>query len=226
MSVSASDFFGSDEQLKSIDRSKYSKLATDDVIAHFKAEAEKKTFVVHVVNNKEDALKALVSVIPDGSQITSTGSTTLQQIGYTEFAKNHPDKWDNLKAKLATETDQVKLAALNRIATTADYCITSVPAVTESAEVFTCDLTNTRVAPTMGASKLVVVIGSQKIVKDRDAALERMNHYSLPLESARVRIAYKIPSSAINFVGELRSNNPWGAPGRITFIVVKEEIGF
>jgi len=98
--------------------------------------------------------------------------------------------------------------------------------VTEKAEVITTDLTNTRVAPTLGAQKVILIVGSQKLVKDMNAARERLENYALPLESARVRIVYKLPASSSNFVAEMKEPNPWGAPGRITFIVVQEEIGF
>lgn len=113
-----------------------------------------------------------------------------------------------------------------RLAHSLRYLITTPVAVTESAEFLTCDLTNTRVAPTLGAGKVIVVVSSQKLVKDLQAARDRLNNYVLPLESARCRVAYGVPSSAINFLAEVTNPNPWGAPGRITFLVIREEFGF
>jgi hypothetical protein len=40
--VSAQDFFDTDEQLKSVDRAKYSTLASDEALARFTASAEAK----------------------------------------------------------------------------------------------------------------------------------------------------------------------------------------
>jgi hypothetical protein len=156
-----------------------------------------------------------------------------------------------LKAQILSEQDQGKLAQLNREANAAQYVIalsirfsfywilmfvymylffryviTSPSAVTENAEFITGDLTNTRVAPTTGAGNIVAVIGSQKLVSNIEAARDRLHNYCLPVESARVRVAYKVPQSSLNYVAEVINPNPWGAPGRITFIVVKEEVGF
>jgi hypothetical protein len=63
----------------------------------------------------------LVEVLPEGSQIFNTGSTTLQEIGYTQYAKNNPTKWNNLKAQILSEQDKDKLAQLNREANAAQY---------------------------------------------------------------------------------------------------------
>jgi len=222
----AKQLFDSDPQLKGVQSGKYSQLASVEAIARFKAAAEKKNYSVHVVNTREEALRQLVSSIPDVSQVFNTGSTTLEHIKYPEYAIAHPNKWINLKAKTATEKDPGKLTALYRQAFVSDYVITSAAAVTESAEMITADISNTRVGPTFGGQKLIVVFGAQKIVRDMDAARDRLHNYCVPLESARSRVAFGVPGSSANFVGELRNPNPFGAPGRITFILIREEIGF
>jgi len=108
--LTASHLFATDEQLINLQsvRAKYSALASEEVIATFKANAEAKKFPVYVVSNKKECLEKLISLVPDGSTIFSTGSTSLSQIGYTDYAKNNPDKWVNLKAQLLTETDEGK----------------------------------------------------------------------------------------------------------------------
>jgi len=216
----------SDSQLKSLNRKKYAQLASEEAVARFKTSAEKKNYTVHIVGTKEEALSKLVSSIPEGSQVFSTGSTTLEHIKYPDYAIAHPNKWINLKALTATEKDPVKLTTLYRKAFVSDYVITSAAAVTENAEIITADISNTRVGPTMGGQKLIVVFGTQKIVRDMDAARERLHNYCVPLESARSRVAFGLPGSSANFIGELRAPNPFGSPGRITFIVLKEEIGY
>ena len=88
------------------------------------------------------------------------------------------------------------------------------------------DLTNTRVAPTMGAQNLIILVGGQKLVPDLEAARRRLLDYVWALESARVRIAFNLPATYPNFQAQLVGPNPFGAPGRITFLYVKEELGF
>ncbi len=226
MSFTAAGLIASDEQVKNLDHAHYGKVASDESIARFKAAAEAKQWPVHIVNSNEEALAAIVSAVPEGATIYSTGSMSLEAIGFTNYAKEHAAKWDNIKAKIFAEQDQSKVGALYAQGTTAQYVITTPVAVTENAELLTADLTNTRVGPTVGGGKLVVLVGGQKIVKDMQAAHERLRNYVLPLESARARVVYKVPGSAANHVAELNGPNPFGAPGRITFVVIKQELGF
>ena len=68
--------------------------------------------------------------------------------------------------------------------------------------------------------------GTQKIVKDHAAVLERTEQYCLKVESARVRDVYKLPASAINNCVSLRSHNPFSPQPRLVVILVKESLGF
>lgn len=72
----------------------------------------------------------------------------------------------------------------------------------------------------------MVVVGSNKIVADMNAARERQEKYCLALESARVRVAYKIPASAINNTVEINGPNPMGPSGRFIVVIVNESLGF
>lgn len=118
----------------------------------------------------------------------------MNEIGWPEFAKAHPDKWNNLHAKKLAETDQAKAAAIGVQEITADYFLTSVCAVTEHGTLVACDLTGTRTGafPASAAKHLVVVVGAQKLVKDTHEARKRQEEFSLPVESARVRVVYKV----------------------------------
>ena len=65
------------------------------------------------------------------------------------------------------------------------------------------------------------MVGAQKVVRDLAAAFERIRRYSYPLEDARARAAYGMPS-AINkqlvISGEM--------PGRARVLLVEEALGF
>lgn len=159
-----------------------------------KAAFAERKWTVDVVDNKNQALEALVKHIPDGASVGQGGSTTLNEIGWPDYAKAHPDKWNNLHAKKLAETDQAKAAAIGVQEITADYFLTSVCAVTEHGTLVACDLTGTRTGafPASAAKHLVVVVGAQKLVKDTHEARKRQEEFSLPVESARVRVVYKV----------------------------------
>lgn len=88
------------------------------------------------------------------------------------------------------------------------------------------DLTGTRVAPFLSAGNVIVIIGSNKIVKDGDDAIKRTNEFCWPLESARARIAYKVPGSFTSNTLHVKGANPFAPAPTIHFIIVKETLGY
>ena len=113
-------------------------------------------------------------------------------------------EWRNLHAEILAETDPAKQTELRRIAgNTAEYFVVSVSGVAETGELVSGDLTGTRVGPlTHSAGKIVIVVGSNKIVPTLDDALNRIRKFALPVESARVRVAYKVPASHLTNLGK------------------------
>ena len=73
-----------------------------------------------------------------------------------------------------------------------------------------------------GAGQVILVIGAQKIVSDVATGLRRIYEYCYPLEDARARQAYGVPSGVNNIL----IINKVITPGRVTAIIVKERLGF
>ncbi len=99
----------------------------------------------------------------------------------------------------------------------------SVHAITESGQVFAASATGSQLGSfAAGAEKVIWVVGSQKLVKDFDDAMRRLELYSYPLEDARMREAWNMPSS----LAKILIVNREIIPGRITIVLVREPIGF
>ena len=79
-----------------------------------------------------------------------------------------------------------------------------------------------RVTCIHGAGRVVWVVGAQKLVKDLDEGLRRIQEYSIPLEDVHMQELYNIHT---NFSKILIVNKEI-RPNRITMIIVKEELGF
>jgi hypothetical protein len=228
MAHSAESLYKSDPTLKDLPFH-YSKPASHEAVEKTKKALEAKSHKVTVVNNKHEALEAIKKIIPKGASVMNAGSTTLQEIGFVDYLKTQTE-WDNLHGKILAEPDHVKQAELRRQALLADYYLSSVSGLTEDGEFTACDLTGTRVgAFIQAAGHVLLVVGSNKIVKDLQEANNRQEHYCLPLESARARIAYAamgVKGSSINNAVAIRGPNPWGTPGRYHVIIVQESLGF
>src|SRR3989454_768789 len=73
-----------------------------------------------------------------------------------------------------------------------------------------------------GAGRLILVVGTQKIVSDLEEGLRRINEYVFPLEDARAQAAYGVHSG----VNKVLIINRELLPGRITVVFVDEVLGF
>ena len=73
-----------------------------------------------------------------------------------------------------------------------------------------------------GAGKVILVVGTQKIVPDLEDALRRIDEYAFPLEDARAQAAYGMHSG----VNKVLIINREITPGRITVVLVDEVLGF
>lgn len=72
-----------------------------------------------------------------------------------------------------------------------------------------------------GAGHLILVVGSQKIVPDLDAALRRITEHVQPYEDARLREQMGVGTQLARILILERDFSP----GRTTIILVREPIG-
>jgi CheY-like chemotaxis protein len=223
--LSANGLRSSDPLLKDADFAKFYQKASDEQIEATKKALEGKQYKVKVVHNKHEALEAVKSFLGKGESVYSAGSTTLHEIGYTNFIKDSKD-YHNVNAEVLAEKDMAKSSEIRRLkGMTADNFLSSVCAITEDGSFTVCDLTATRTAGFLSAKKVVIVVGSNKLVKTHEDAAKRTNEFSWQLESARSRVVYKVPGSFIGSSLTINGGNPY-APGKYHFVIVKDLLGF
>ena len=226
--LTAAHLFEVDPKLETVKalQGQWSAAASDEAIAAAKAALEKNTVAVSVVSTGAEALEAVKAKIPKGASVFSTASISLAEIGYIDYAKSATE-FKNLNAVVLAETDPAKQQQLRREAALADIVVATPVAVSENGEILVADLTGTRLAPIVSGGQVVFVVGANKLVKNIDDAFKRLYDYVLPVESARVRLAYHMPNGASNASNVLviRGGNPFGAP-RIHVVIVKQSLGF
>lgn len=180
-------------------------------------------FLAEAVADAAVARARLAELIPPGADIMTGGSQTLQQIGFMADIYSRRNGWESRRPAILAEDDDDERERLRRGATTADYIVGSVNALTVAGEAVCIDHGGTRVgAYCYGADKVIWVVGKNKLVPTLDAALRRAREHVFPLESARVRKEWNIDSGMFKTLvveGEHR-------PGRIRVILVDQELGF
>jgi hypothetical protein len=172
-----------------------------------------------VVNNGEEAKKKVFEILPEGAEIMTMTSVTLDTLGITKEI-NSSNKYKNVRK----EFDVVDEREKKHLGAAPDWTIGSVHAVTEDGHVLIASNTGSQLpAYAYGANHIIWVVGAQKITKDFEDAMKRLYEHTLPLESERAHKAYGVQGS---FISKLLVVNKEIQPGRITLILVKENLGF
>nr|CAG8461305.1 2173_t:CDS:2 [Entrophospora candida]CAG8461997.1 1203_t:CDS:2 [Entrophospora candida] len=227
----ASSLLKSDPKLSSgevkVDTNKYGKLATEETIAKTKGALETKGHQVTVLNTSEEAYEFLKKLIPANASVNNGHSTTLEEIGFIEYLKTAKE-WVNIHAEILAEKDFAKQSEIRRLkGYNVDYYLSSASAITEDGVIIGVDASGSRVAAWVDTAKtLVIVSGTNKIVKDANEAEERVTKYSFELESARARLAYGVPGSQISNYVSIRSANPFSPTKRVHVVLIKEVLGY
>src|SRR5260370_40857868 len=77
---------------------------------------------------------------------------------------------------------------MRRLGAAPEVMLGSVQAVTEAGQMVVTSASGSQIGPyASGAGKLILVVGSQKIVPDLEAAFRRIQEYVFPWEDARLR---------------------------------------
>jgi acyl-CoA hydrolase len=114
-------------------------------------------------------------------------------------------------------------ATHRRLGASPDIMLGSVHAVTETGSLVAASVSGSQLGPYVsGAGKVILLVGTQKIVPDLEAALLRIDEYAFPLEDARAQAAYGIH---IGVIKVLVVNREW-TPNRITVVLCDEPLGF
>ncbi|MBX4197020.1 lactate utilization protein [Candidatus Saccharibacteria bacterium] len=179
-------------------------------------------FKVKVVDNLIDAKEEVENLIPAGSEVFTATSRTLEKSGLDkEF--NESGKYVSVRNKFMELYGQPdKSVEMKRIGSGADYAVGSVHAVTQDGQVVVASASGSQLPNyAYGASNVIWVVGSQKIVKDLAEGLQRIEDYTFHLEDERAKAAYGTGSSLNKLL--IYRQEP---AGRVTIILVKEPVGF
>ena len=203
----------------------YQTLATPETITKLKPALAERNIELHSVATKAAALEAIKALIPAGASVMNGSSTTLNEIGYTDYLKSGEHGWVDLHARVGAEQDAAKRALLRKQTATADFFLCSVHAVTEDGQLVIASGTGSQLPSiTFSSPNVIFVVGAQKVVPTLDEAMKRLEEYVYPLEDARMKAAYG-KGSTMGKVLIFKKENP--VIGRkIHLILVSESLGF
>jgi LUD domain len=179
-------------------------------------------FIVRQAATAAEAKEVVLSLIPDGSEVLHGASQTLQLTGITD-AIERSGRYKPIRPRIAGMDRQTQSDQIRRLGAAPDVMLGSVHAVTETGSLIAASMSGSQLGPYVsGAAKVILVVGTQKIVASLEEGLRRIDEYALPLEDARAQQAYGVHSAVNKLLIVNREINP----GRITVVLVDEVIGF
>ncbi len=196
------------------------------------AALEKNRMKPYFAENRDQLSEIIRDLIKDDKLITAGGSMTLKDSGVTDMLMNEY-KGIYLDRSQADSPDEV--GDIMRKAFVSDTFFSSSNAVTEDGELYNVDGNGNRVsAMIFGPKQVIVVVGTNKIVKDMDEAVRRVETVAAPKNTVRLNCATPCAKT-----GECRHCSAPAriccsyvrlgqqrVPERIKVIIVDEELGY
>jgi len=195
---------------------------------------KKRNMVGIYYESSQQAVEEIIKMIPKGSLVGLGGSETIIESGLIdELRKSDIRLLDRYKKGLSKE----EINKMRREALMSDVFITSSNAVTVDGKLVNIDGTGNRVAAIIyGPSKVIFLVGMNKIVRTLDDAISRIRNHTAPLNA--VRVGVETPCFHLGYCDEpncfppkricgqvvIIEANP--TPNRIMVVLVGEELGF
>jgi hypothetical protein len=199
----------------------FTQLASDERIATVVAALTANGMTAEVVANGAEARSHVLDMLPEGAEVFTSMSRTLDTLGLSE-AINDSTRYQPLRPQLMQLDRERQGREWRKLQSSPEYVVGSVHAITEQGQVLIASASGSQLASyVFGASHVIWVVGAQKIVRDLEEGLRRMREYSYPLEHERIQ-ALGMPGSFIAKILLVERERP----GRISVILVKEALGF
>ncbi|MBV9229358.1 MAG: LUD domain-containing protein [Chloroflexi bacterium] len=200
----------------------FTQLASEEQIAKTIQALEAHGMRAVVFETGEEARKYVLDLIPSGAEVYNSPSRTLELIGLAENIE-HPTRFQSVRAQLHSLDRVTQRNEMRKLGASPDVLVGSVHAITEQGEVLIASAVGSQLGPAAsGAGAVIWVVGTHKLVHTLEDGFRRIREHSLPLESERTQQVYG-QASAIN---KLLIVNAEAYPGRITIVLIKQQLGF
>jgi YkgG family uncharacterized protein len=203
-------------------RRRYGTVADDARVKRTSAALEANGIKVLRAGDAAEARRIVLDLIPEGAQVHHGASQSLEVAGIID-AVDKSGRYEHLRPRLMSMDRKTQSDEIRRLGAAPDVMLGSVHAVTETGSLVVASMGGSQLGPYVsGAGRVILVVGTQKIVSDLEEGLRRVNDYAFVLEDARAQMTYGIHSA----VNKVLIINREVVPGRITVVFVDEVLGF
>jgi len=195
--------------------------ASGSALDELAANLRERNFEVLIVDSAEEAKAAVMAMLPEGAEVHAGKSKTLEDAGiFKELMES--DSYDFIRKRTMKMDRQTQGREMRKLSAAPDFMLGSVQAVTQAGQLVVASASGSQIGPySSAAGKLILVIGSQKIVPDLETALRRLREYVMPYEDVRLREQLGIGTKLARIlIMEMDYS-----PGRTTIVLVRNPIG-
>jgi hypothetical protein len=211
--------------LQDLDRSvstRFARSADDARVQRAAAALEANGINVLRAADAAEAKRVVLDLIPDGSQVHHGASESLEVSGIAHEIETS-GRYDPVRPRIWSMDRKTQADEIRRLTSSPEVMLGSVQAVTETGSLVAVSAGGSQLGPYVaGAGRVILVVGTQKIVSDIEEGLRRIDEYAFPLEDARAQAAYGVHSG----VNKILIINRELTPGRITVVFDDEVLGF
>ena len=184
-----------------------------------------------LINTHEELINKIEELVDVGSKVSFGGSMTLFQTKVMEHLRNgRYELLDRYKEGLT----QQEIKEIYRESFFCDAYFTSTNAITECGELYNVDGNGNRVAAMLyGPDKVIVIAGVNKIVKDINEAISRVENFAAPANAKRLdkKTPCTVTGKCMNCSSPERICREYTVirkpvPNRIFVLLLNEEYGY
>ncbi len=178
-------------------------------------------FQVTIAENGDQARQLVLDELPEGAEVHTGLSETLQQIGLTDVLENS-GRYDPVRPRLKQLDRETQGREMRKLGAAPDYVVGSAAAITDDGQIVVGSGSGSQLgAYAYAAGAVILVVGHQKLVSDVPHGLRRLREYALPREYVRMQ--------SVGYPGSILTKSliiEQEPGGRITVILVPETLGF
>src|SRR5690349_10956728 len=205
-----------------IPNQEFAKLASNEQIERTIKALEANGIHAVVAENGDEAKRIFFELVPEGAEVFLGASVTLETLGIKDEI-DKSGRYDSLRPKMFALDRATQGREIRKLGGAPDYAAGSVHAVTEDGQIMIASNTGSQLGPyASGAGKVIWVVGAQKLVKNLEEGMRRIEEYCVPREEVHMQQLYGSHTG----LNKILIVNKEIRPERITMIIVKEELGY
>jgi hypothetical protein len=174
-----------------------------------------------VVATGAEARERVLAMVPPGAEVHWGKSATLDAIGVTEELLAE-GRYDPVRPRYQAMDRATQGREIRKLMAAPDFMLGSVQAITDDGALVIVSYSASQIGPiALAAGRVILVVGSQKIVADLDEGIRRAREHVLPYEDARLQEQIGVPTKLAKLLVVYEE----GQGGRVTVVLVREPVG-